>query len=124
MKGLAPPDTLTGKIQRALTDEWQSHSEIVQAIGVHDSRPSTVRACLERLCSEDRAEWQIERTPLLSSPDAHGRTTMSGGMLVVRWRKPTGDARTSQRADGAADSSGDDGNAGTPVAPMEPTDGP
>lgn len=75
MKGLAPADTLTGKVQRALTDEWRTQREIVESVGIYDAKPSTVRALLERLCSEGRAEWQLERNIRY----------MSGG--VVRWRR-------------------------------------
>lgn len=110
MKGTAPPDSLTGKVQRALTDEWQTQAQISARMGVawrqHESpKPSTIRALLERLCSEGRAEWQV-----------HRHTQLSGG--VVRWRKPTGEARASQRAaEHPPALAGDDGNAGTPVAP-------
>lgn len=76
MKGTASADTLTGKVQRALTDEWQTQAQIMLASGVYDyrPRPSTLRALLERLCSEGRAEWQVHR------PDSD--------VPSVRWRKP------------------------------------
>ena len=116
MKGTAHPDSLTGKVQSALTDEWQTQSQIAARAGLYDyKKPTTLRALLERLVSEGRAEWKIDR-----QPQVH----------IVRWRrlsvserrereadKPTGDARILQRAEGPQPLTEDDGNAGTPVAP-------
>lgn len=57
MKGQANPETLTGKIQRALTDDWQTQAEIVGACGrLTDSEYANVRPLLERLVREGRAQ--------------------------------------------------------------------
>jgi hypothetical protein len=63
MKGLAPADTLTGKVQRALTDEWQTQAEIVGGCGyLTDSEYSNVRFVLERLVREGRAAQTFTRS--------------------------------------------------------------
>jgi hypothetical protein len=60
MRGTADPGTLTGQVQRALTDEWKTQARIVQSAGLHSVRSGTLRALLERLVREGRAE--IRRT--------------------------------------------------------------
>jgi len=75
MKGLAPPDTLTGKVQRALTDEWQTQAEIVGACGrLTDTEYANVRPLLERLVREGRAQLK----------DVYSSAHMSGGYPVYR----------------------------------------
>ena len=75
MKGLAPADTLTGKVQRALTDEWQTQAEIVGACGrLTDTEYANVRPLLERLVREGRAQQSTVRSSQL----------MSGGYPVYR----------------------------------------
>jgi hypothetical protein len=75
MKGLAPPDTLTGKVQRALTDDWQTQAEIVGACApLSDTEYSNVRPLLERLVREGRAQQSI----------VHSTWAMSGGYPVYR----------------------------------------
>ena len=58
MKGLAPANTLTGKVQRVLTDEWQTRSEIIYGIRstLSGTEQNSVGFLLDRLVSEGRAE--------------------------------------------------------------------
>jgi hypothetical protein len=57
MKGQANPDTLTGRIQRALTDEFEPQAAIVGRCGqLTDSEYVNARLVLERLAREGRAE--------------------------------------------------------------------
>ena len=75
MKGLAPADTLTGKVQRALTDEWQTQAEIVGGCGrLTDTEYANVRPLLERLVREGRAA--VKHVP--------SSQHMSGGYYVYR----------------------------------------
>lgn len=60
MRGLAPPETLTGQVQRAL-DEWMTQGELVGKIGLPVKQQRTLTFLLERLVSEGRVE--IRRTP-------------------------------------------------------------
>jgi len=80
MKGQASPDTLTGKVQSALTDEYQMVANIGAAIpgGLTDSEWSNLRHVLERLTREGRAEQQF----VLSS------AYMAGGYAVYRATRP------------------------------------
>jgi hypothetical protein len=63
MRGLADSDSLTGKLQRALSDEWQLQSTIVRAADLWSVKTRTVTACLERLVREGRAESRIVTNP-------------------------------------------------------------
>ena len=59
MKGPAPPETLTGKVQRALSDEWKTEAKIAYRVGFPEYR--NVGPCLRRLVSEGRAESRLVR---------------------------------------------------------------
>lgn len=54
MKGLAPPYTLTGRVQRQLED-WTSASTVMARLGLPPKQYRTVQALLERLVKEGRA---------------------------------------------------------------------
>jgi hypothetical protein len=62
MKGLAPPETLTGKVQRALSDEWSPAAWVVgRCEKLTYSEYGNVLHVLERLVREGRAESRLVR---------------------------------------------------------------
>lgn len=80
MKGLAPAHTLTGQVQRLLEDDWFSQSAIMGRLGLPPRQAATVRALLERLVAEGRAQKvdgeyraTLHETPALApGPVSHG----------------------------------------------------
>lgn len=75
MKGQANPETLTGRIQDALTDEFELQAAIVGRCGqLTDSEYGNARHVLERLVREGRAESRF-------TPD---HRYMSGGITEYR----------------------------------------
>jgi hypothetical protein len=57
VKGWAHPETTTGIVQRALTDEWQTQAAISRAIGIYSPAfAPTLTSLLARLVREGRAE--------------------------------------------------------------------
>jgi hypothetical protein len=63
LRGTASGETLTGQLQRALTDEWQIQSAIIRAADLWSVKTRTVTACLERLVREGRAESRVVTNP-------------------------------------------------------------
>ena len=75
MKGMAPPESFTGKIQRALGNDWRAEADIIFTAHVEMTPYATTRACLVRLEREGRAESRFRRSS----------DSMSGGW--TEWRR-------------------------------------
>jgi hypothetical protein len=63
VRGTADKETLTGRVQRALSDEWQTQGQIVGAADIRSNDNVTIQRLLERLVREGRAESRHTTSP-------------------------------------------------------------
>ena len=117
MKGLAPPETLTGKVQRVIAREWMSYQDVLRALPtLKGTEQNSVRYLLERLVREGRASQR-------RNPDTR---YMSGYVTEYRGLAGPGQVHSGQEGGEASGPSpttgvsGNDGNPGATAAEVKP----